>query len=34
MALEKKQKIMIPLIIVAFAFLGWEAYKILGGDDG
>ncbi|MCD6055048.1 MAG: hypothetical protein K0R12_10 [Gammaproteobacteria bacterium] len=33
MALAKKQKIMIPLVIAAFAFLGWEAYQLLGGDS-
>ena len=34
MALDKKQKVMIPLVIVAFAFLGWEGYKLLSNDDG
>ena len=34
MKLDKKQKIMIPLVILAFAFVGWQAYKLLGGGDG
>lgn len=33
MTLDKKQKIMIPLVILAFAFLGWESYKLLGGGQ-
>lgn len=33
MALEKKQKILIPLVVIAFAVLGWESYNMLSDDD-